>query len=576
MDEREHKNALNSLWNFISADYETRLARSGKLNDFIDGGMDYFLGPTGIPNKARAANTMMNPIAQMGQAGADAVMASDPRFSRDERINYGVNALTGSLATLAPAAFMKAAGRPAADAVMETLVNTSRPLAVDGISDAARRFAVSEDGSFPAARADPTLSDALARRAEEMKLAPKDRTQAIPGQTFLDTDYLTPPPSQVSEALPDLRARYPRNPDPSAPLPVKDRARVLVDRRDEIGTALADRIKATGQMDADTRYFYNSDGPLYRGAIRSGLSPEEAGKYIADLGDNVAATSPRTVVSQNMQNATMVMAKENQGIPFRNIVGQGTPSGMNEVGYPMMLSPGGNGRPAGIHGSLLDQIAEGGLNSNTNPKPSIFGPNMAGNRSGVTVDTHAIRGTLQTLNELEPGSVPDNFILPKYRDAYAADPSALTPNMIDDSLGSQKVDGVSMQTEYSTFADIWHDAADKLGVSPAEAQSMGWFGFGDQTNLGSARQTPVDLFNERLSVTAQNLDIPIEEAARLVYRRQIPLMAVPLAAGASLGLQGEDPYGQGNALSNAPPPAFGNALNGYTPPLPRNALQRGF
>tara|TARA_R110002126_G_scaffold73946_2_gene184538 strand:- start:5696 stop:7855 length:2160 start_codon:yes stop_codon:yes gene_type:complete len=159
MDGREHNNALNSLWNFISADYETRLARSGKLNDFIDGGMDYFLGPTGIPNKARAANTMMNPIAQMGQAGADAVMASDPRFSRDERINYGVNALTGSLATLAPAAFMKAAGRPAADAVMETLVNTSRPLAVDGISDAARRFAVSEDGSVPlmgGGKTDPT------------------------------------------------------------------------------------------------------------------------------------------------------------------------------------------------------------------------------------------------------------------------------------------------------------------------------------------------------------------------------------------------------------------------------------
>ena len=170
MDGREHKNALNSLWNFISADYETRLARSGKLNDFIDGGMDYFLGPTGIPNKARAANTMINPIAQMGQAGADATVATDPRYSRDERINAGVNALTGTLATLAPAAFMKAAGRPAADAVMETLVNTSRPLAVDGISDAARRFAMSEDGSVPAARA-LTPQQEMAERILEMRAA---------------------------------------------------------------------------------------------------------------------------------------------------------------------------------------------------------------------------------------------------------------------------------------------------------------------------------------------------------------------------------------------------------------------
>ena len=167
MDGREHNNALNSLWNFISADYETRLARSGKLNDFIDGGMDYFLGPTGIPNKARAANTMMNPIAQMGQAGADAVMASDPRFSRDERINYGVNALTGSLATLAPAAFMKAAGRPAADAVMETLVNTSRPLAVDGIEDASRAFWRDDSGMFLGPGASGADLPAMAR-AESM------------------------------------------------------------------------------------------------------------------------------------------------------------------------------------------------------------------------------------------------------------------------------------------------------------------------------------------------------------------------------------------------------------------------
>jgi hypothetical protein len=167
MDGREHKNALNSLWNFISADYETRLARSGKLNDFIDGGMDYFLGPTGIPNKARAANTMMNPIAQMGQAGADATMATDPRYSRDERINAGVNALTGTLATLAPAAFMKAAGRPAADAVMETLINTSRPLAVDGIEDASRAFWRDDSGMFLGPGASGADLPALAR-AEAM------------------------------------------------------------------------------------------------------------------------------------------------------------------------------------------------------------------------------------------------------------------------------------------------------------------------------------------------------------------------------------------------------------------------
>ena len=112
-----------------------------------------------------------------------------------------------------------------------------------------------------------------------------------------------------------------------------------------------------------------------------------------------------------------------------------------------------------------------------------------------------------------------------HRDAYVADPSVLTPDMILDTLGSQKIGGQSMQTEYPIFADIWHSAADRLNVSPAEAQSMGWFGMGDRTNLGSAHSTVAELFDERLDVTARNLGISTEEAARLVFGRQIPLMA---------------------------------------------------
>jgi hypothetical protein len=372
------------------------------------------------------------------------------------------------------------------------------------------------------------LLDALNARAAQMDLKPADRIQpASGGSGFIDRDYQTPAPGEVFD---DLAAAYPRNPDPTAALPKNDRARVLVDRREEIAEALARRIEATGQMDADTRYFYHSDGPLYRAARAAGLSDEGAQAYLRDLSNNIAATSPRTQVEDNLRNATLVMAKDAQGVPFRDVIGAGTTRpdgtpGISERGYPMMTGSGG------IHGNLLDDVAETGtINTLTNPKPATFGPNLAGNRTGVTVDTHAIRGTLQTLNEIEPGAVPEGFILPQHRDAYAADPTTLTPDMIDDTLASQMVgprgDTTRMQTEYPVFADIWHDAADRLGVSPAEAQSMGWFGFGDQTNLGSARATPVDIFDERLSVTAQALGVPVDEAARLVFNRQVPLLSV--------------------------------------------------
>ena len=376
------------------------------------------------------------------------------------------------------------------------------------------------------------LLSALTAKSDQMMLKPTDRVQPdLNTPSFIDTDYQTPAPSNAFE---DLSANYPRNPDPTAPLPKGDRARILVDQREDIADALAQRIAETGQMTADTRFFYHSDGPLYRAAIKAGLSDAEAKKYLLDLSNNIAATSPRTVVESNLQNATLVMAKENQGIPFREVIGPGTlrpdgTKGISEKGYPLMTGKGG------IHGILLDDVAEtGSMNVSKNPKPSNFGANLAGNRSGVTVDTHAIRGTLMTLNQMTPGAVPDGFILPKFRQQYADDPSVLTPDMIDDTLGSQKVgpkgNTIDLQTEYPVFADIWHDAAGKLGVDPAEVQSMGWFGFGDETNLGSAQKTPVDIFNERLSVTAQVMGVSLDDAAKAVFNRKIPLLGLAATA----------------------------------------------
>jgi len=376
-----------------------------------------------------------------------------------------------------------------------------------------------------------TMKSVYDARAEQMELPPAKRIQARENRKrILDDDYKTSSPQGVFDE--DLSKNYPRNPDLTAKLPLGDRARILVDRRDEISTKLADKIKKSGQLDAATRYFYHSDGPIYRAAKNAGLSDEEASSYLKDFSQYFAATSPRTKVEENLRNATSAMAKNAAGIPHRQIVGPGS-GGVSEKGYPMMTNPGG------IHGQLLDQVIEGdGINVMTNTKPAMFGANMAGNRSGVTVDTHAIRGVLQTLNEIDPGAVPDGFILPKFRDAYRANPTTLTPDMINDSIGKQKIgrkgETVDAQTEYAVFADIFHDVAQKLNVDPAEAQSMAWFGLGGDTNLGSAPKTVSELFDERIDVTAQALNISPEETAKKVFRREIPLLGIAPIAGAGL------------------------------------------
>ena len=367
------------------------------------------------------------------------------------------------------------------------------------------------------------------KKYDQMMLKPDKRVQPDPSRTpFIDADYQTPAPVTFSE---DLGAMYPRNPNPFAPLPKRDRSRSLVENRPAIAKALADRIRQSDVLEGDARYFYHSDGPLYRAAKRAGLSDAEAKSYLDDFSSRFAATSPRTKVEPNILNATNVMAKEQAGIPFREVVGRGSGgTAPNEKGYGMMVNEGG------IHGILLDDIEKyGTIDRATNTKPATFGANMVGNRSGVTVDTHAIRGALMTMNKMDAGSVPEGFILPKFVEQYRKDPTTLTPNMIDDTVGKQviEVDGrkVNAQTEYPVFADIYHDVAEELGVSPAEAQALGWFGLGDETNLGSASKTVSDVFDERLDVTAKNLGITTPEAARLVFNRKIPLMG---AAGAGL------------------------------------------
>ena len=147
----------------------------------------------------------------------------------------------------------------------------------------------------------------------------------------------------------------------------------------------------------------------------------------------------------------------------------------------------------GIHGNLIDDVINyGSIDRATNTKPATFGANMVGNRSGVTVDTHAIRGALIAMNDIKAGSVPDGFIEPKFLSEYKKNPKILRPNMLKDTVGKQVIDvdgrKVNAQTEYSVFADIYHDVAKNLDVDPAEAQALGWFGLGDETNLASQRK----------------------------------------------------------------------------------------
>lgn len=362
------------------------------------------------------------------------------------------------------------------------------------------------------------LIEVLNLRADQMKLNPKDRIQPSGQNQLFDTT-----PDAYQRNLPEqIETPVPRAPE-GAKLPLGDRAAKVVEMTPQIADKLAEKMRP--YLGTPAQYFYNT-GPIIDKAVGLGVPEDVARKQLKRFALNYAATSPRTQTEPNLRSASIVSAKETQGINYDEIVGPGG-EGINEKGYPMMIQPASPGKAEGIHRKLIEAVRAGGIDYNTNPKPATFAENVTGNLAGVTVDTHAIRGALDAMNEVEPGSIPEGFIAKEFREQYKSDPSTFNPaTMVVDTLGDQKVGGVKMQTEYAVFSDLYKEAAKKLGVSPAEAQALGWFGSGKRTGLASDLKTVADLIDDRVDVTAQALNRPKEEVFIDFFSGKIPLLSL--------------------------------------------------
>lgn len=356
----------------------------------------------------------------------------------------------------------------------------------------------------------------LRKRAEEMKLPTNKRTMPSGKNPLFDTS---------DEAYQKLEVEQKETPVPRKTedqvYPLNNRAKAIEDKADAIADALAKKIIPF--KGRNIQYFYNTS-PIIKKAVELGIPRETAIEQLMKFGKNYASTSPRTMTDQNLRNASLVATKENIGVDLNKILGPGG-DGVNEKGYPMMINPGG------IHKKLIDASRAEGISFDTNPKPATFAENVAGNLEGVTVDTHAIRAVIDVMNELEPGSVPIEWIGGKtakktkqFQKMYKNDPSSLdVSTMVRDTLETQALNKISKQTEYAVFSDIYKKVAEKAGVKPAEAQSLSWFANGEKTGLASEPKTIVELIDDRIDVTSQLTGMTKEEVFKKFMQGSIPL-----------------------------------------------------
>lgn len=360
----------------------------------------------------------------------------------------------------------------------------------------------------------------LQRRSEIMDLPVKDRPQADPELLQMGSNpkgYARGLPEQTPVATPPRR--------PKGKNPAGNRIDPIIERQEEIAAKLAERAEPF--LGGPAQYFYHT-GPIVEAAERAGMPPEEARALWNKFADYYAATSPRTPTEQNLRNASLARWKHEQGIPLTDTVGPGTVTetgekAVGEHGYPMMLGEGS------IHALRLGELEGGGTGPSmlTNTKPFTFAENVKGNLEGATVDTHAIRGMLSALNEIEPGSVPEGWLRKEFRDQYKADPSSFDPALwVDDKLKQVPTPEGKAQVEYGPISDLYKAAGKKLGVSPAEMQSLGWFGSGAETGLASDLKTVSELFDERIAVTAKEMGMEPEEVLVKSLRGQMPLLGL--------------------------------------------------
>jgi hypothetical protein len=120
--------------------------RTRRRDEFLGGLLNYYLGPTGIPERLGLMD-MMNPVSDVGRAMTSSQEMLAPGRRPEERASAGLSMLTDIASVAAPGVATRMAGGDEAAAVAESLLGFGGQTR-QGLDEATRRFLADESGAL--------------------------------------------------------------------------------------------------------------------------------------------------------------------------------------------------------------------------------------------------------------------------------------------------------------------------------------------------------------------------------------------------------------------------------------------
>ncbi len=297
-------------------------------------------------------------------------------------------------------------------------------------------------------------------------------------------------------------------------------------------------------MEMGAHKWYDTE-PVRQAFIKE-LGEEEGPAAFQKYMDLVAATSPRSDVPTNIRNASFYYSLGDKPIPEK------LPYPYGHVAQ--------NLHRQNVEGLANAEPGQSGWNILKNPKPASFSANLTGNKTPVTVDTHAFRNIgmrtgdprfLETsLSVPYKGSGKDpamDSMLQRYGERVGGN-VIFRPQKLFESGRLTMKDAQKIPTfwaskpnknEYKAAEEIYTKIAKEFGLEPAEAQAAAWAGGGELTGLGTTPdKTFPELFNNRVEYTARMRgEVPKDTLAWMI-RRKKPLLG--LGGAAAVGAASQD------------------------------------